>query len=530
MAIIPLMVKAAPALGMIDKPDPRKVHLSPIPRVGGVGIVIGSLIPIMVWTELDTQTWSFIFGALVLLIFGAWDDAKELGHYVKFIGQFIAVIAVVYVGDLYVYHLPFAGYDPIPESLGKPFTVIAMVGMINAINHSDGLDGLAGGESLLTLVALAYLAYAADGIDATLTAIACIGGVFGFLRFNSHPARVFMGDGGSQFLGFTLGYLAVVLTQQVNTALSPALPALLLGLPVADILAVFYQRISGGMNWFKATKNHIHHRLLERGFHHYEAVGVIYAIHAGLVIAGVILAYEADWLLLSIYLATCIMLFTWLYMKEQSDWHAHSSGGIASFSKVILAVVSSTTSFKVALRIVEYGVVGFVLFSSITATSIDREYALPSIALCMALLIRLIMGYRAWFLFLRLTIYVSIALIAYVFGTNPHTLLTDAPQVEYVYFGLLTLGLVMAIRNSNQQTFRITPLDYLVILLILALNFLPIDTAEADRAAEDMTWTVAKTIILFYCSELILKNMKSRWNVFTVSILIALGVIAYHAY
>jgi UDP-GlcNAc:undecaprenyl-phosphate GlcNAc-1-phosphate transferase len=109
-----------------------------------------------------------------------------------------------------------------------------MVGMINAINHSDGLDGLAGGESMLSLGGIAYLSYLAGGTTVTVMALATIGGLFGFMRFNTHPARIFMGDGGSQFLGYTLGFLAVLLTQKVNPVLSPALPALLLGLPIAD--------------------------------------------------------------------------------------------------------------------------------------------------------------------------------------------------------------------------------------------------------------------------------------------------------
>ncbi|RRQ21637.1 glycosyltransferase family 4 protein [Thiohalobacter thiocyanaticus] len=299
MTLIPIMVRLAPVLGMVDKPDPRKVHTTPIPRVGGVGIVIGTLVPLLVWLQVDALLASYLVGALILLLFGAWDDAKELGHYVKFIGQFAAVIGVVYWGDLYVTQLPLLGHDALSESAGKVFTVIAMVGMINAMNHSDGLDGLAGGESLISLLAIIYLAFQAGGGLAVVIAVATIGGVFGFLRFNSHPARVFMGDGGSQFLGFTLGFLAVYLMTRVNPALSPALPLLFLGLPIVDILAVFAQRIYHGMNWFRATKNHIHHRLLELGFEHHESVITIYAIQALLVLLAVVLPYEHDLLIIA---------------------------------------------------------------------------------------------------------------------------------------------------------------------------------------------------------------------------------------
>ena len=267
MTIVPIMMHIAPRIGMVDLPDPRKVHVIPIPRVGGVGIVIGALIPIIFWLPFEPLIISYIFGCFVLLVFGVWDDSCELGHYVKFFGQFLAVLPVVYYADLYVSILPLVG--EIPESVGKIFTVIAIVGMVNAINHSDGLDGLAGGMSMLSLACIGYFMYLADDMSMFLLVVSVMGGVFGFLRFNSHPAKVFMGDGGSQFLGFTLGYLAIVLTQVSNPALSPALPLLFLGLPIVDILAVFYLRISGGMNWFKATRNHIHHRLLDLGLTHY---------------------------------------------------------------------------------------------------------------------------------------------------------------------------------------------------------------------------------------------------------------------
>ena len=111
VTLIPLMMRVAPWLGMVDQPDARKVHTIPTPRVGGVGIVIGSLLPIALWVPIDNSILAYLFGALVLLVFGLWDDSRELGHYVKFIGQFIAVLAVVYYGDVYVRTLPFTEID-----------------------------------------------------------------------------------------------------------------------------------------------------------------------------------------------------------------------------------------------------------------------------------------------------------------------------------------------------------------------------------------------------------------------------------
>ena len=199
MVVIPLMMRLAPVLGMLDAPDARKVHTMPIPRVGGLGIVIGALVPMLVWLPFTDLTISILLGATILLVFGTWDDIAELGHYVKFIGQFLAAGIVVYYGDLYVSYFPLNNYETIPEFIGKPFTIFAIVGMINAINHSDGLDGLAGGESLISLSVIAYLAFVFDSDLMLIICAATVGGIFGFLRFNSHPARVFMGDGGASF-------------------------------------------------------------------------------------------------------------------------------------------------------------------------------------------------------------------------------------------------------------------------------------------------------------------------------------------
>lgn len=151
MLTIPIALKLAPKLGMIDVPDPRKVHSTPIARVGGWGIVAGALIPIVVALAWDRLLMCFVVGALILFFFGLWDDARQISHWPKFIGQFAAAGLVVFHGHLYVHDWPFFG-ESIPAPVSMGMTVIALVGMMNAINHSDGLDGLAGGESLLSLL------------------------------------------------------------------------------------------------------------------------------------------------------------------------------------------------------------------------------------------------------------------------------------------------------------------------------------------------------------------------------------------
>ena len=132
MTTIPLMTRLASRLGMLDYPSPRKVHAMPVARVGGVGVAIGALIPIALWAPMNEATQSYLIGSLILLVFGMWDDARDLNPYLKFLGQIIAASAVVYYGDVYVAYLPFAEGNPLPASIAQPFTVFALVGMINA--------------------------------------------------------------------------------------------------------------------------------------------------------------------------------------------------------------------------------------------------------------------------------------------------------------------------------------------------------------------------------------------------------------
>ena len=516
MAIIPVMIRLAPRLGMVDEPDPRKVHAVPIPRVGGVGIVLGALVAVLLWVPLDIHLKAWLFGSLVLLGFGVWDDAAELGHYVKFIGQFIASIAVVYWGDVVVLQWPFMGMEPISPEVGKPLTVIAIVGMINAINHSDGLDGLAGGESVMSLAGIAWLAWQAGGLEVVIVALAALGGIFGFLRYNSHPAQVFMGDGGSQFLGFTLGVLAVLLTQNVNPALSPAVAALLLGLPIVDILAVFAQRIYGGMNWFRATKNHIHHRLLELGFHHYEAVVIIYGVQLTLVLIGVSIPYESDTLLLVLYLAICLGLLAIVYGLRGRGWRAHEKGRPGLVARVLDRLRVSRRFEAVLYLGLQWLLVFYLLAGAATVVEVPSDMVWSTGLIAALLVVRLGLGYRVWFLFLRFLVFVALAAMVYLVTNYPPP---EMPALAFrLFMGVVALMVVLAARYAHKDVFAITPLDYLVVMLLLIMAAVP--------GAGEMAWLVTELIILFYAGEITIRNMKHRWNPFTVALVASMFLVS----
>ena len=263
LVTIPVLMRIAGWLRLVDIPDARKVHAVAIPRCGGIAIALGTAVPVLMWVPLDRATTSYLVAARIIVGFGVWDDVKPLHYGWKLLGQALAV-GVVMAGGVVIEHVPFFGLDPAPIWVSYPLTALFLLGVTNAVNLFDGLDGLAGGCVLLTLSALAALAYLGQGFPVTLIVVAIAGSIFGFLRYNTHPASVFMGDAGSQFLGFTTAVLMILLIERCDHALIPGLALLLLGLPRLDTCTVTVQRLWAGRSPFSADRNHLHHKLPPR--------------------------------------------------------------------------------------------------------------------------------------------------------------------------------------------------------------------------------------------------------------------------
>lgn len=509
LAVIPVMVRLAPHLGMLDHPASRKVHVHPIPRVGGWGIVLGAVIALGIWLPLDEMVLTYAFGAVVLFGFGAVDDYREQSPAVKFLGQALAVIPVVTLGGLRVDFLPY-GIGAIPEYVAIPFTIFALLGMINAVNHSDGLDGLAGGESLLSLGALCLLLYLGGGEAGLALAIACVGGVFGFLRYNTHPARLFMGDGGSQFLGFTLGFLAVLLTQRIDATLSPAVVLLILGLPIADILVVFAKRVRGGMSWFHATRNHIHHRLLEMGFHHQDAVLIIYSVQALMVTSGLFLRYAPDWLITAVYLLIAGCLFQAMSHAERIGWRAYVGGGMSRLWRGVGAVRSSQALVVVPRRFLEVAVPVALLAGSAGAAEVSRDFGIAALAAGVALLMEPFLRAGPNSMVRRGLIYTVVTFVVYLHTMVPGSA-WEGGLAEWMFLGLIAISVMIAVRFSpgrRRLEFRATAMDYLLVVLValaLVLSRLFGDAAISDRF-------IIGLAVLFYASELLIVEHRTRWD------------------
>jgi UDP-GlcNAc:undecaprenyl-phosphate GlcNAc-1-phosphate transferase len=506
ISVIAAMGRLAPRLGLVDKPGPRKVHKASVPRVGGWGIVLGTLVSLLLAAGADPLLRSFMIGSFTLFAFGVWDDRREISHWAKFTGQILAAAIVVYFGDLYVSRLPFTDAT-LGAAVGKPLTIFAMVGVINAINHSDGLDGLAAGEATLSLIAFAILGYVADSALVVGIALATMGGIVGFLRYNSFPATVFMGDCGSQVLGFTLAFLAVYLTQSGNTAISAALPLPLIGFPIADILLVLFKRIRGGMHWFRATANHLHHRLLQRGLSHYQTVVIIYAIQAILVIAAVVLRYESDIAVTAFYLAVVGCVFSSVAIAERRGWMVRR-GAVSESAPVqaLSGLMSQKRLGQVPMLLVATITPAMILAGALLPAAITADFSLVAAGLAVLALVGVLVGRGALLLLTRLAVYGAAIFSAYLVVTQSGEMASPVRTLTLVIMIILAAAIALYIRFVAAKSFGTTPTDYLILLSVLALWLLGGNGASSRVIA--MLVFFAAT--LMYGSEVIIEYRVHR--------------------
>ncbi len=510
IVIIPLAARIAPRVGLLDMPDARKVHVQPVPRVGGWGIALGSLVPLAVVLGGDPLLRSFVLGSLVLFLFGIWDDARNTNHWVKFGGQALAAACVVYLGDLYVARIPFLDLT-LPEQIGRPFTVFALIGVINAVNHSDGLDGLAGGESMLSLIAFALLGYLSGSPLVLGVAMAAMGGVLGFLRYNSYPARVFMGDCGSQALGFTLGFLAVYLTQVASAAVSAVLPLLLIGMPIADILSVLYLRIHGRMHWFRASRNHVHHRLLQRGFQHSETVVVIYAMQTLLVIGGVVLRFQSDVMLALLYIGIVGGLFSALTVAEGRGWSVRR-GAVSELPvlRALWALRHEPRWREVPARVVGFLTPAVIVAGALWTARVPRDIGIAAgvlglVGLAAALALRASMPLHS--LTVRVTAYMATVFSAYLCIFFPGELQEPVRWAGLAIMAILAASIAIYIRYTAERPFGTSPTDYLIILGVIALVVFGRGHADAHRTVELMVYSI---VVLYGCEVIVERDRERR--------------------
>lgn len=280
--IIPIIKKIAFHVGALDIPNNRSSHIKPMPRLGGLGIYFGFLLGYMLFGNHTYMMNSILIGSFVLVITGIIDDIKPLGAKYKLIGQIVACLVVVFYGQVLLKDISFFGIYIDFGIASYIITIFFMLGCINCMNFIDGLDGLAGGISSIFFLTIGIIAFfqSKAGLDFTL-AIALtfimLGSTGGFLVHNFYPAKIFMGDTGSMFLGYIMSIITILGFKTVMMS-SIVIPLFILVVPILDTLFAIIRRKLKGEKVSVADKSHIHHQLLKRNFTQKQTVLIIYLI------------------------------------------------------------------------------------------------------------------------------------------------------------------------------------------------------------------------------------------------------------
>ena len=283
--LTPLAIRIAHKVGAVDVPrDNRRAHTTPTPRMGGVAIFAACLIAFFgvgyaLWGKLDSSFLFILIGSLILVVMGILDDIYTLKPLLKLVIQFAAAL-IPALNGVTISRLTNLFSPSAPRiELGiwsVPITVLWIVAITNAVNWLDGLDGLACGISAISAFCMFIISLTTTQDISTIALVCLFGSCLGFFPFNRHPAKTFMGDTGSQFLGYMLGALSVQGMFKLYAAISFLIPVILLALPLGDMIVTIFRRILTGHNPMHADRSHIHHRLMDMGFSHRQVVSILH--------------------------------------------------------------------------------------------------------------------------------------------------------------------------------------------------------------------------------------------------------------
>jgi len=512
MVCLPVLVRYAYKFLMLDHPAARKVHSTAIPRVGGIAMACGVFAAALCTIDLQRGDAWFLVAAGILAIFGALDDRFDLDYRIKFIGQSLAVAIVIGLGDVRFLSIELDDRLWLPGWLSLPITAIFLVGVTNAVNLADGLDGLAGGTTFLCLCAVALLSAVGLPGSSTALTLAFAGAVLGFLRFNTYPASVFMGDAGSQLLGFAIGVLSIRATQSSSSEISAAIPILLLAVPILDTLSVMAQRVAEGRSPFRADRNHIHHKLLSLGFDHHEAVMLIYVVEGALFVAAYFMRYESDLSILGFvtaFFAVCLVL---LHLAVRNGWRWRAKGENSRDSTVprlMHAIHRPGLLPRLSYMAIAASVAIYAALIVVGTATLSGDFRILVVAL-----LAVIVGFSAVLraaplnLVEKAALYVTATVLVYLDAVvlPPQRWLSVLGWAAVIVAALAT---AVRLRLFNDRRFLLTPLDLIVLFMALVVPSL-LDTLHLPHGG---ALAIAKLVILFYALEMLVtwSDRKAVW-------------------
>lgn len=528
MIMMPFLQRWAIDTGAVDIPDARKVHHRAVPRIGGVAICMAWLFSLLVYVDMAREVRGILAGSLIIFLTGLIDDLYGLTPKKKFLGQIIACIVTIIVGHITINSLGDLfgfGLITVPPVLAAPFTILAVVGIINAFNLMDGLDGLAGGISTIALTAFMILGYLTGNMLMLALCAALLGGVLGFLKYNIHPAQIFMGDTGSLLVGFVIAFLAVLLTQSPGAQVQPLVPFVILGLPIADTIRVMSSRMLQRKSPFSPDKTHVHHRFLDLGLNHRYTVIIIYGISLALA-AGAVLC--RDWsgpnLLLS-FSGAMIVFYSLIALLRKRSEALLSAGKLSmeAFRATPLSLRLSRMTRRTAPLIAGIVLAYFLIAALFCTASSEQTAQVGGILLagCLTLLY-ITRDIRNHFFMAMLA--VSVLLITFVLNQSAGTLSISGLSFTHlrviIHLCLLALVVLHLVFREPGEHF-LSGIDYLVfgIIALVALIGWQVSASPA------MPLSILKGLNIYLALKVVMAKEKISSQMILGSVLTALMVI-----
>ena len=489
-------------------------------------MALGAIVPVLLWVPLNNLVWAVHIGCALIVVLGVVDDVKNLRYRQKFLAQILGALVVVFYGGIRIEslgNLVPAGFV-LPFIVSVAITLFFIVGVTNAINLSDGLDGLAGGISMLSFVTIGFFAYRCENMTLAIMSIAVVGAILGFLRYNTHPAVVFMGDAGSQMLGFLCVVFTLILTQS-NTPYSQVTPLFLIGFPILDTLTVMVERVSKGGSPFKADKNHLHHKLLKLGLYHSESVFVIYLLQALFICFAFVLRFYSNWSNLIVFISLALIIIILFEIARRTQFKFRNDGGEMLGSKSMLATFAGERlSIKLFFGVLKWGLALGFIFQCIVPANLPQYMSFGAV-----FFIILILGAKRFKPqikkdVLRTALYFAIPMVLYFSTMDASSWMTammirvnNAAFLSLVLFVILTLNL-----TKRQKGFKLNPLDFLVFIVIIVFPNLPDIHLENPL----IKLVIAKILISFFSYDVLLGELRKEDTFLDKSLLAAFFVIA----
>lgn len=529
LGLTPMLIRLSSHLHLVDLPGERKIHSSPVPRVGGLAMVLGIVPALLIYGGFDHTTSVLLIATAVLTVFALIDDMVGLGYKTKFLGQTLAAITIILLGRLCLFSVLFQAYKidwPIWFSL--PFTLLIILTVTNAINLADGLDGMAGGIMIQVFICLGLMAYQGHNTIITLLSVAVVGALFAFLRFNTHPAVIFMGDTGSQVLGF-LGIVLSLALLQSSMELTPLIPLMFFAVPAIDTAVVMVERIRKGRSPFVGDKNHLHHKLIRMGLRHSEAVLTVYIIQAFFVISAYGLRFSSSWFVLGYFILSVLIFLLPIYWLSASAHLFRQPGSIdvQRETRARFLARSSLTLLRLSQKSLEYGLPAILLATAFLPATIFPPLTASSVVLFGGAVFAICRGGSWPLLCIRVLTYLYLPLVFL------NCLAGMEPWVEkstffwygsmYILVGFAAILVRKLTRRENG--FHLTPTDFLIVFAVLLVP------NQSNPGVEEMqigSWMIS-LIIFFFSMEILIGELRDKLTPLLAALLPGVAVLAFRS-